>query len=114
MKPRDSETKRQREKALVGEMIALYCKKRHGSKRGLCPECQALLDYARSRSDKCPFMETKTLLQLPGALLQAGDAGEDPAGDGLCRAQDALCPPRGSHPPRDRDKTGTEKIGENR
>ena len=34
MKPRDTETKRQREKALVGEMIALYCKKRHGGKRG--------------------------------------------------------------------------------
>ena len=30
MKPRDTETKRQRGKALVGEMIALYCKKRHG------------------------------------------------------------------------------------
>ena len=27
MKPRDTETKRQREKALVGEMIALYCKR---------------------------------------------------------------------------------------
>ena len=60
MKSQTVESKRQQEKALVGEMIALYCKKRHGGKGGLCPECQALLDYARSRSDKCPFMETKT------------------------------------------------------
>ena len=60
MKPRDTETKRQREKALVGEMIALYCKKRHGTKGGLCPECAALAAYARERSEKCPFMETKT------------------------------------------------------
>ena len=60
MKPRDTETKRQREKALVGEMIALYCKKRHGGKHGLCPECQALLDYAPSPRDQSPVMETNT------------------------------------------------------
>ena len=52
--------KREREKALVSEMIALYCKKRHGTKGGLCPECAALAAYARERSEKCPFMETKT------------------------------------------------------
>lgn len=54
------ETKRQREKEMVSQMIALSCKKRHGSKSGLCPECAALEDYARQRSDRCPFMETKT------------------------------------------------------
>lgn len=53
-------TKREREKAMVSEMIALYCKKQHGRKWGLCPECAALDAYARERSDKCPFMETKT------------------------------------------------------
>lgn len=54
------QTKREREKAMVSEMIALYCKKQHGRKNGLCPECAALDAYARQRSDKCPFMETKT------------------------------------------------------
>lgn len=54
------EEKRQREKAMVSEMIALYCRKQHGTKRGLCPDCAALDEYARQRSDKCPFMETKT------------------------------------------------------
>ena len=53
-------TKREREKAVVSEMIALYCRKQHGRKNVLCPECAALAAYARQRSDKCPFMETKT------------------------------------------------------
>lgn len=57
---KDVQTKREREKAMVSEMIALYCRKKHGTGRGLCSECSALNDYARLRSDKCPFMETKT------------------------------------------------------
>ena len=52
--------KREREKRMVSQMIALYCKKNHRTKDGLCPACAALADYARQRSDKCPFMETKT------------------------------------------------------
>ena len=55
----DVKTKRQREKETVSLMIALYCRKHHGSKK-LCPDCAALDAYARLRSDKCPFMETKT------------------------------------------------------
>lgn len=56
----DTTTKRQREKEMVGQMIALYCKKKHRCREGLCPACTALRDYAFSRSDRCPFMETKT------------------------------------------------------
>ncbi|MCM1055809.1 MAG: nitrous oxide-stimulated promoter family protein [Bacteroides sp.] len=56
---KDLETKREREKAMVSYMIALYCKRKHKA-NGLCPECAALDSYARERSDKCPFMETKT------------------------------------------------------
>lgn len=53
--------KREREKRMVGDMIALYCRKQHGTKRGhLCTECAELNEYARQRSDKCPFMENKT------------------------------------------------------
>ncbi|MGI6019000.1 MAG: nitrous oxide-stimulated promoter family protein [Marvinbryantia sp.] len=55
----DIQTKREREKQLVSQMIALYCKKQHGGK-SLCPDCAALDAYARQRSDRCPFMETKT------------------------------------------------------
>lgn len=54
------ESKRQREKEVVSLMIRLYCQKNHKVKSGLCPDCQALNDYAAERSDRCPFMETKT------------------------------------------------------
>lgn len=60
MAKQDTLSKRRREKEMVAQMIALYCKKRHGGKKGLCPECQELLDYAQARSERCPFMETKT------------------------------------------------------
>lgn len=56
------EKKRQREQQVVAEMITLYCRKNHGTKKhtGLCKDCQELCDYAQLRSEKCPFMENKT------------------------------------------------------
>lgn len=57
---RSTEEKRQREKLLVSQMIAVYCRKKHHHRNGLCPECEKLDAYAKLRSDKCPFMETKT------------------------------------------------------
>ena len=58
---KNMQTKREREKRMVSEMILLYCRKNHAApKGGLCPECAALTEYARQRSDRCPFMETKT------------------------------------------------------
>lgn len=51
--------KREREKRMVEDMIRLYCRKNHGTKT-LCGECGTLLDYAKQRSEKCRFMETKT------------------------------------------------------
>ena len=55
----DIKTKREQEKEMVSLMISIYCRKKHGCKT-FCPECAALNVYARRRSDKCPFMETKT------------------------------------------------------
>lgn len=60
MKSVDINTKREREKEMVSLMIKLYCRKNHGRKNGLCPECVQLNEYAKMRSNKCPFMETKT------------------------------------------------------
>ena len=58
------EKKRQKEQKVVEEMVRLYCKKNHkeyDKKAGeMCPVCQELSDYARFRSEKCPFMENKT------------------------------------------------------
>ena len=53
-------SKREQEKALVSKMIGLYCRKKHGVKNGLCPSCNELDKYAKIRSDRCPFMESKT------------------------------------------------------
>lgn len=55
-----ADSKREREKQTVALMIRIYCNKKHGTKNTLCPDCKALSDYAIQRSDKCPFMETKT------------------------------------------------------
>ena len=55
----NQDSKREKEKEVVSLMISLYCRKNHGGK-DLCPECAALDAYAKMRSDKCPFMETKT------------------------------------------------------
>lgn len=57
---RDIEKKREQEKKMVSLMIKLYCNKKHHTKETLCEECASLNEYARLRSDKCPFMETKT------------------------------------------------------
>ena len=58
------EKKRQREQYVVEEMIQLYCRKNHSKEerqgRQMCPVCQELSDYAKLRSQKCPFMEQKT------------------------------------------------------
>lgn len=54
------QSKREQEKEVVSLMIGLYCKKKHKTKGVLCDECKKLDDYAKLRSDKCPFMETKT------------------------------------------------------
>ena len=56
----DVNTKREREKIMVTEMIGLYCRKHHGTHGELCPDCAELAQYARNRSDHCPFMENKT------------------------------------------------------
>ena len=59
--------KREREKRVVSEMIALYCRGNHGSKKGkLCPECEALSKYARDRSDKCPLCAQPRVCSLTG------------------------------------------------
>lgn len=53
--------KREQEKQVVGLMIELYCHGHHGTcGHTLCPDCEALRNYADARVDHCPHMETKT------------------------------------------------------
>lgn len=58
------EKKRRKEQYVVEEMVNLYCRKNHAAyskaEKKMCPECQTLSDYAKLRSEKCPFMEHKT------------------------------------------------------
>lgn len=88
----DVQTKREREKTMVSEMIALYCRKNHGTKKKqLCEDCTALEAYARLRSDKCPFMETKTFCSNCRVhCYPARNAGENSARYAFFRPTDAF------------------------
>lgn len=51
----------EREKKVIGQMIAVYCRRKHATPKGsLCTECSSLLDYARTRLDRCPKGNRKT------------------------------------------------------
>jgi hypothetical protein len=54
-----SKTRIQREKKTIKLMIAIYCRKKHRTKKGLCQECRELLNYAAGRLDKCRFAAAK-------------------------------------------------------
>jgi len=92
---KDIETKREREKKMISQMIALYCHRNHHTRGALCPECAALNDYARARSEHCPFMETK-----------------DPRRDALFWPADDFLSPRRRNPPRGGDKARKKETGE--
>ena len=64
----DTQTKREREKRMVSQMIALYCRKKHHTRGDLCPQCAALDAYAKMRADKCPFMETRRSVPTAGYI----------------------------------------------
>jgi len=49
-----------REKKTIEAMLRIYCKNHHGTKGELCSECNELLEYAKTRLDKCPFQENKS------------------------------------------------------
>ncbi|MDE6264466.1 MAG: nitrous oxide-stimulated promoter family protein [Paramuribaculum sp.] len=49
----------EREKRVVAQMIAHYCRRKHGGKC-LCNDCRVLMDYVMARIDKCPKGERKT------------------------------------------------------
>jgi len=45
-----------RERNTVAKMITLFCRAHHTAESGqLCTRCQALLDYAAQRIERCPF-----------------------------------------------------------
>jgi len=48
-----------RELRTLKAMIEIYCHDHHDMRSGLCPECSELLEYGRSRLEKCPFSQEK-------------------------------------------------------
>ena len=60
MNSEKAEKKRLDELQAVTGMIEIYCRGKHRHHTGLCKECQKLMDYARSRIEHCPFMESKS------------------------------------------------------
>ncbi len=49
-----------RERQTLQAMIRLYCRKHHGTEKGLCVHCQELHEYSQKRLDHCLFQEGKT------------------------------------------------------
>ena len=51
----------EREKKIIGRMIAIYCRAHHDV-GGVdhCPECKDLLDYALERIERCPKGSSKS------------------------------------------------------
>lgn len=52
-------TRIERERQTVENMIRIYCRRKEGNQE-LCPDCTALLEYARMRLANCPFQEKKS------------------------------------------------------
>jgi hypothetical protein len=48
-----------REARTMQAMVACYCRAHHAPAAAVCPECQALLDYAMRRLDRCQFGTAK-------------------------------------------------------
>lgn len=48
-----------RELATIRAMVAIHCRDRHGRGNGLCAECDALMEYATRRLDRCVFGDDK-------------------------------------------------------
>lgn len=63
----DVEKRRQEELLTVREIIKLYCrghKHRRALGAELCPECQAMADYALGKLERCPRMDIKTFCSV--------------------------------------------------
>lgn len=56
------EIKREQEKAMVSQMIFLYCKKKHKTKKGLCQDCAELDQVCKTAQRQMPVYGNQDLL----------------------------------------------------
>lgn len=54
----DSSRRQSRELRTIAAMIRIYCRGNHDT-TDLCDDCRALLDYATTRVERCPFAPDK-------------------------------------------------------
>lgn len=55
-----SQKRMDRERSTIKKMTHLYCQDVHHTAKGtLCPQCQAMVDYAMMRLSRCPFQHQK-------------------------------------------------------
>ena len=47
------------EKRVVRTMIGIFCRAHHGSRSGVCKECEELASYYERRVERCPLGEAK-------------------------------------------------------
>ena len=67
---KDIGTKREREKKMISQMIALYCRRNHHTRGALCPECAALNDYApRPELPQCFIASSTASYTASGFLI---------------------------------------------
>jgi hypothetical protein len=55
----DKERRRSRERRTLKIMVGISCRGVHGERKGLCEECNRLLDYALKRLERCPYGNEK-------------------------------------------------------
>ncbi|MDD5370538.1 MAG: nitrous oxide-stimulated promoter family protein [Anaerolineaceae bacterium] len=55
MKPGNREGRLVREARTIQALVRIYCRDVHSRPEGVCPDCQALIDYAQARLERCPF-----------------------------------------------------------
>lgn len=58
--PKQKQSRIEKEKKVVGLMVQIYCKKKHGHKAEICESCSELLNYAHKRLSHCKFGEEKS------------------------------------------------------
>ncbi|HIT27294.1 MAG TPA: nitrous oxide-stimulated promoter family protein [Candidatus Ornithoclostridium excrementipullorum] len=52
-------TKREEDIARSYAMIGRFCRRKHKTKEGLCPQCLAVYEYVAERRRRCPFGDGK-------------------------------------------------------
>ena len=65
----DLATKREREKQVVSQMIALYCRKKAWGQKTALPGMRCADRYARQRSDRCPLWRRKPFAPTAGCIV---------------------------------------------